>query len=61
MKSNERELIINLIKLFKEMYDIIVSNPNNDGNNEGAAKKALDGIVDFGIEIWNELVALFAE
>lgn len=38
-----------------------VSNPNNDGNNEGAAKKALDGIVDFGIEIWNELVALFAE
>lgn len=32
MKSNERELIINLIKLFKEMYDIIVSNPNNDIN-----------------------------
>ena len=43
------------------MYDIIVSNPNNDGNNEGAVKKALDGIVDFGTEIWNELVALFAE
>ena len=32
MKSNERELIIKLIKLFKEMYDIIVSNPDNDIN-----------------------------
>ena len=32
MKSNERELIIKLIKLFKEMYDIIASNPNNDIN-----------------------------
>ena len=32
MKSNERELIINLIKLLKELYDIIISNPNNDIN-----------------------------
>lgn len=32
MKSNEREFIINLIKLFKEMYHIIASNPKSDIN-----------------------------
>ena len=44
MKSNERELIINLIKLFKEMYDIIVSNPKNDINY---AKKTIKNIVQY--------------
>lgn len=32
MKNVDRELIINLIKLFKGMYAIIASNPNNDIN-----------------------------
>mgnify|MGYP005754185415 FL=1 len=44
MKSNERELIINLIKLFKEMYDIIVSNPKNDINY---AKRTIKNIVQY--------------
>ena len=44
MKSNERELIIKLIKLFKEMYDIIVSNPNNDINY---GKRTIKNIVQY--------------
>lgn len=38
-----------------------VSNPQNDGNNEGAAKKAVNGLVDFAKEIWDEVVALFVQ
>lgn len=30
MKSNEKEIVINLRKLLKEMYNIIVLHPNND-------------------------------
>lgn len=44
MKSNERELIIKLIKLFKEMYDIIVSNPDNDINY---GKRTVKNIVQY--------------
>ena len=44
MKSNEREHIINPIKLFKEMYDIIVSNPNNDINY---GKRTIKNIVQY--------------
>jgi len=32
MTSNEKGIIKNLVKLLKDMYDIIASNPNNDVN-----------------------------
>ena len=44
MKNNERSLIIKLIKLFKEMYGIIVSNPNNDINY---GKRTIKNIVQY--------------
>lgn len=44
MKNNERLLIIKLIKLFKEMYGIIVSNPNNDINYGKRTIKNISGI-----------------
>lgn len=44
MKNNERKLIIKLIKLFKEMYGIIVSNPNNDIN---CGKRTIKNIVQY--------------
>ena len=54
MKSNERELIINLIKLFKEMYDIIVSNPNNDINY---GKRTIKNIVQYlEMELANDTI-----
>ena len=54
MKSNERELIINLIKLFKEMYDIIISNPNHDINY---GKRTIKNIVQYlEMELANDTI-----
>lgn len=54
MKSNERELIINLIKLLKELYDIIISNPNNDINY---GKRTIKDMVQYlDVELANDTI-----
>ena len=54
MKSNERELIINLIKLLKELYDIIISNPNNDINY---GKRTIKNMVQYlDVELANDTI-----